>query len=247
MGQGGRRTAVPFAEGDITQLRREFKLVLSPGAADVLRRQLVAEQGGLPGQTAITSVYFDRPGFPLASKALICPEDCLKLRTKEYFPDLSGNQNHVVLEAKRERNGFTQKHRVWLPRNELASVLKEGRGLPGGLVDTQTVLPVLAVTYRRQVFQSQAAFRVTVDTRLTFHCVDGALAFGTRSLSPDVLGQPLFEDDRVIIEVKHLGNELPRWLAELRRRSVRFSKFAEGVTRLDVGQLRGVEGDSLVH
>ena len=47
----------------------------------------------------------------------------------------------------------------------------------------------------------------------------------------------------MIIEVKHLGDALPEWLAALRSDAVRFSKFAEGMARLDGARLRrGGEG-----
>ena len=53
-----------FAEGAVTKLRREFKLVLEPEAARRLCQQLSCELGGvLPPPTRITSVYFDRAGL----------------------------------------------------------------------------------------------------------------------------------------------------------------------------------------
>ena len=141
MRQGEGTASIPFAEGDVTQLRREFKLVLSAGPAQSVRTRLLAEVGEPPPTTAIISVYFDRPGLPLTVRARATPEDCLKLRTKEYFPDRSGHRNHVVLEAKRERNGLTRKHRVWVPRASLAEALRSGDGLPPGTIDQGSLHP----------------------------------------------------------------------------------------------------------
>lgn len=242
MRQGEGTASIPFAEGDVTQLRREFKLVLPEGPAHAVRGKLLAEAGEEPPRTIITSVYFDRPGLPLTVRARSTPEDCLKLRTKEYFPDRSGHRNHVVLEAKRERNGLTRKHRVWVPRASLAEALRSGDRLPPGTIGPGSLQPVLAVTYERQVFQAEAAWRVTVDTRLTFHAITSALALGRRSLRRELLSPPLWRDDRVIIEVKHVGDGLPEWLATLRSDAVRFSKFAEGMACLDRARLDGVEG-----
>ncbi len=223
-----------FAEGEITRLRREFKLVLRRDEAAALCTRLSASLGGCPSPpTSITSVYFDKPGYPLAQRSLRTPEDCLKVRTKEYSPDMgAGGVQRVVLEVKRERNGLTQKRRVWVLRTQLRNVLKGGvRLLP--LIAGGGLMPVLAVTYRRHVYQSSQAWRVTVDRDIGFHRITPELALSGTSLSAERLGEPLVLDERVVVEVKHLGEELPEWLAALNPgRTPAYSKFAEGMARV---------------
>jgi hypothetical protein len=223
-----------FAEGEVTRLRREFKLVLAREQALVLCARLSASLGGhLPPPTRITSVYFDKPGYPLAQRALYSPNDCLKVRTKEYSPDVGADGvQRVVLEVKRERQGVTQKRRVWVPRARLGQVLEGGvRLLP--LIAGGNLSPVLAVTYRRHVYQCSQAWRVTVDRDIGFHRITPELALGERTLSAERLGAPLAMDGRVVMEVKHLGAELPEWLAALHPgRKPAYSKFAEGMTRV---------------
>jgi hypothetical protein len=223
-----------FAEGEVTRLRREFKLVLERDAAMALCARLSASLGDyLPPPTRITSVYFDKPGYPLAARALSTPNDCLKVRTKEYSPDVgAGGVERVVLEVKRERNGVTQKRRVWVPRAQLGTVLQGGvRLLP--LIAGGNLVPALAVTYRRHVYQCSQSWRVTVDRDIGFHRVAPELAFGERTLSAERLGEPLALDWRVVVEVKHLGEELPEWLAALHPgRKPSYSKFAEGMARV---------------
>ena len=47
----------------------------------------------------------------------------------------------------------------------------------------------------------------------------------------------------MVVEVKHLGEELPKWLSELRAQAtLRFSKFAEGMVRLGAGDAVAVGG-----
>ncbi|WP_434381444.1 VTC domain-containing protein [Melittangium boletus] len=225
---------IQFAEGDVTKLRREFKLILGQDAALALCSRL---SGSIdtppPAPTRITSVYFDKPGYPLTLRSLRTPMDCLKVRTKEYAPDVGASgQERVVLEVKRERNGVTQKRRVWVPRAQLGQVLRGGaRLLP--LIAGGSLIPVLAVTYQRHVYQCSQSWRVTVDREVGFHRVTSALALGQTTLSAERLGAPLVRDERVVVEVKHLGEELPEWLAALNPgRKPAYSKFAEGMARI---------------
>jgi hypothetical protein len=234
-----------FAEGEVTKLRREFKLVLDVDVAAELCARLSSELGGcLPAPTRIVSVYFDKPGHPLALRAMHTPEDCLKVRTKEYSPDLgAGGVQRVVLEVKRERNGVTQKRRVWVPRTQLQSVIHRSAGLLP-LIAGGRLLPVLAVTYRRHVYQATQAWRVTVDRDIGYHPVTPQLALSETTLTAERLGPPVFEDRRVVVEVKHLGQELPSWLAALHpgSRKPAYSKFAEGMARVHSFAADGVLG-----
>ena len=226
--------AIQFAEGEVTRLRREFKLVLSNPEALALCARLSGSLGGvLSPPTRITSVYFDKPGLPLALRALHTPHDCLKVRTKEYSPDIgAGGSERVVLEVKRERHGVTQKRRVWVPRRELGGVLRGGtRLLP--LIAGGSLQPVLAVTYRRHVYQCSETWRVTVDRDIGFHQVSAAMALGERTLDAERLGEPLGLEGRVVVEIKHLGARLPEWLTALNPgETPAYSKFAEGVARV---------------
>jgi hypothetical protein len=233
-----------FAEGEVTKLRREFKLVLGPEDAEVLCGHLSRELDGcLPPPTRITSVYFDRPGHPLTLRALRTPHDCLKVRTKEYSPDLgSAGVQRVVLEVKRERNSVTQKRRLWVPRAQLRSVMRGGVGLLP-LIAGGNMHPTLAVTYRRNVYQSSDAWRVTVDRDIAYHRITPELAFSDQALSLERLQEPVLRDPRVIVEVKHLGRALPEWIAALNRGSSEgYSKFAVGMAQLEACALGGSVG-----
>src|SRR5512145_1317479 len=104
---------MPFSEGAVTRARREHKLVLSRRDSATLCARLAGAlevPAGAP--TQITCVYYDAPGLPLAARALATPDDCVKLRTKEYFPDVSGSPvARVVVELKRECAEVTRKSR----------------------------------------------------------------------------------------------------------------------------------------
>lgn len=234
--------AVAFAEGAVTRLRREFKLLLPREEAAALSERLTLDRE--PNETQITSVYFDRPGFPLMARALSSPGDCLKIRTKEYFPDQAGGPARVVVEAKRERGGLTQKQRVWVPRSQLRGLFRSGElwtQVP--VLDGAGLTPVLAVTYGRTVYQQSETWRVTVDRDVSFYAVEARRVLGKRRLCAALLGEPVAVEQKVVVEVKHLGCELPKWLSELKESAVgRFSKFAEGMARLHRAQVNRVQG-----
>lgn len=238
-------TGVHFAEGQVTRLRREMKVVLGADELSPFLGQLERlQRGGSPEPTRITSVYFDRPGHPLAARAERTPHDCLKVRTKEYFPDLCADgQARVVLEAKRERSGLTQKRRVWMPREQLARVIEDGGRGVARLITGGTMRPVLAVSYLRHVYQSEESWRVTVDREIEFFEVTPALALSVHRLTRARLGAPVARESRVVIELKFMGEAVPAWLEDLaRRRSARFSKFAEGMRRLRQLAAGGAQG-----
>ena len=242
--------SVAFAEGGITKLRREFKLLVSRDEADALSAALVTEHGGAsPVATEVTSIYFDRPGYPLAERARRTPHDCIKVRTKEYYPDI-GQQAapRVVLEVKRERNGLTHKHRVWVPRSRLESVVKQGTVELPAVFGDGPLITAVAVTYVRHVYQRTEAWRVTVDRSVEFFRVSEEQAFARTRIGRTELGLALGAEPRVVVEVKHMGAELPEWLQRLgTRQATAYSKFSEGMARLlergrqeaDVHRLRG--------
>jgi hypothetical protein len=236
--------AIAFAEGTVTQLRRELKLLLLPEEALAICRRLGVELGS-PVPTQITSIYFDQRGLPLAMRALRTPHDCVKVRTKEYFPDRGAKDKaRVVLEMKRERHGLTQKRRIWMPRSQLHGVLNQGRKrvlLP--LFSLNDYGPVAAVTYQRQVLQSAERLRVTVDAQIQFHPVTLELAVSELPVSRTRLGPPSDVERNVVVEIKHVGAELPRWLTRLAsEKGLSYSKFAEAMRRLHLPRMGGVRG-----
>jgi len=223
-------------EGGVTRLRREFKLLLSAEAAQALCARLEAQAGpaeGLPPATLITSVYFDWPGLALTTRARQTPGDCVKVRTKEYFPDFEcPSGRRVVLEVKRERGGLTHKRRLWMERPALAEALGSGAGHIPRIVDGE-LQAQLAVTYRRRVFQCVESWRVTLDDQIAFHRVTQAQALSHEPLTRERLEAPFELEPQVVLEVKHRGAVLPVWLAALERQCVEcFSKFGEGMRRL---------------
>jgi hypothetical protein len=224
---------VAFADGDITRIRCETKLLLEPAEAERLARALEAEME--PCECRIAAVYFDSPDAKLARRAAASPDDCVKVRAKAYDPDHGADRARVVLEVKRERGGMTSKERIWLAPEDVAARL-EGSLAPwfGPLA------PSVASSYRRRVYQRDPTWRVTIDDDLRFHAADWELfAAGARPTAA-ALPPHFAAEARTVVELKHAPGALPRWLAVLgQARGTRYSKFAAGTAEADdVGSSR---------
>lgn len=235
--------AVGFEEGRITKLRRETKLALTAPEAAALRARLVADVGE-PVPSRVVSVYFDGPGWPLAARAAAAPHDTVKVRFKEYFPDRGrSDSDRVVLELKREANGLTRKERVWVPRQDLQGALLDPV-IPAvrALLGDRPLLPAVAVSYEREVFQRDESWRVTVDSNVEFFRIAPSLALSAEPLRREVLGEPAAREERTIVELKHVESRVPAWLA-VWAGSPGYSKFAQAMRRVHgVGEARAAVG-----
>jgi hypothetical protein len=233
--------SLAFAEGVITNLRRERKVLLAPEEGDAIWERIHRELRGVPyGPTGVTTVYFDRPGFPLARRAIAMSADCLKVRVKEYLPDREGDRTRVVLEAKRERASLTTKERIWMPRSWVRAALA-GAGPIGLSVKDPRLAPVVAVQYQRLVFQTVESWRVTLDRGVTFHEVSwDALAADDRPAATR-LGPRCGAEAAVVLELKYVGDDVPQWLGALVEDRARpFSKFVRAMARLEARE--AIEG-----
>lgn len=209
---------VPFAEGDITRLRRELKLLLPSAESERLAGELAERT--LPVESRIVTVYFDTPDAALARRALEAPGDCVKLRAKAYAPDRSGLPGRAVLEVKRERGGVTSKQRAWLPREEVRRAIERELAPAFG-----ALAPAVATSFRRRVFQLCGAWRVTIDEGLAFHAADWRLFERGAPPWAAALPAPFGGEPRAVVELKHGPEGLPEWLAPLATRAEPYSKF----------------------
>ena len=168
--------SLPFAEGEITRIRRETKVLVEPEEAARIAAALAV--GAPPHVSRIACVYFDAPDGRLARRAASTPEDCVKVRAKSYDPDAGDRAGLVAIDVKRERGGITSKDRRWLAPEEVRAVIAASLGPTFG-----ALAPTVASSYRRRVFQCSPDWRVTVDDDLRFHLADWTLFAGDISIT----------------------------------------------------------------
>ncbi len=213
---------VPFADGGITRIRRETKILLEADEASRIADLLAAYAP--PWECRVASVYFDAPDGKLARRAGTTPDDCVKIRTKSYDPDLGRDPGRVVLDVKRERGGTTSKDRLWLAPEDVPGEIRRSLAPVFG-----ALAPTVASSYRRRVFQASSAWRATIDDELRFHAADWTLFAPGRRPAYASLPAPFAAERLVVLELKHAPGALPQWLAAMgRARGARYSKFAAG-------------------
>jgi hypothetical protein len=226
--------AVPLADDGLTRVRREIKLLLDEDDAGALTGALEHVVGPAM-ESMIVAVYFDSPSAQLAARLQRTPGDCVKVRAKAYAPDRSAVPGRVVLEVKRERGGLTSKERTWLPPSEVPAAIIRGLAPTFG-----PLAPVLATSYRRRVYQSSPAWRVTLDDGLRFHAVDWSVFATGAPPSHAALRRAYRAERRLIAELKHGAGGLPEWLAELGRlRGTLYSKFAAASGEAELARTAG--------
>ena len=220
-------------------LRRELKFVF-PGKQDVATLRRLLRGACRPIRHAgpvslVRSVYFDDPTLTDARNNLAGVG--LRQKTRIRWYDKESPTRRFILEVKWRRHRFSGKHRLHLEcsrppaeisyRDLLARLRRDSPTLYQHRLARDTEAVVL-VEYRREHFAvGEGHTRVTLDYDLRFFPQMGRSRFTRRfaELLPGV----------VIIEVKSAAGDevsLPSFLAPLRVRASRFSKYVTGCQRL---------------
>jgi len=218
---------------DLVKRRIEIKHLVSPAAAGELRDRIGRAR---PGRNArrlcgwVTTTYFDLPDRRLARAALDRPEQNLKLRAREYFSEEGiPTSPFLWIEIKEREGGVSRKSRFQLHRRllrrflegerDLAEILtcqEKGCALEDVVAAVQRIddlarsplLTVGSVRCRRSSVQGgDPAARITLDESISYHL---GRPSERGSLAPAAWVEPA-----AIIEIKHVGDAVPDWAAEL--------------------------------
>jgi hypothetical protein len=207
-----------------------------------------------------TTVYFDTASRALLRASRAEPDRNVKLRARAYYDVHSSlaelatdpaqivrHQPWVFLELKRRAGTRTSKHRLRLPRGEVARFFSAGGAEPAAVAHAapdaaeaaairtfcaalgEPLVPSCAVNYRRIALEDGAgALRVTLDLELAFYAPPRDLLARSAPLSRENLGTPAGTAPACLLEIK-LRGQLPAWLAraldEARAKEQRISKF----------------------
>ncbi len=169
------------------------------------------------GHTTIRNIYYDTDNYRLIRKSLEKPSYKEKLRIRSYA--CAKEDDLVFVELKKKYHAVVYKRRLTLPQAVVQTCFETGEKLPvtsqiGKEIEYfrsfyETLSPAVFLTYERDAYYALDAsdFRVTFDTNIRYRTNDV-------SLGSQVYGNPLMEEDMVLMEIKTSGG-LPLWMSRL--------------------------------
>lgn len=180
-------------------------------------------------KSQVCNIYYDTANHELIRRSIDGPIYKEKLRLRSYkVPD---EDDTVFVEIKKKYKGITYKRRSTMSLCEAREFLSGG-AMPEDsqinreiayFVDFYKPVPSVFLAYDRESFimRGEDNMRITFDTALRWRDTDLDLSLGGQ-------GTPMFDDGRVLMEIK-LKNTVPFWLARLLSdvglRSVNYSKY----------------------
>ncbi len=205
------------------------------------------------GHTTIRNVYFDTDNYILVRHSIEKPVYKEKLRIRSYKQ--AGAQDKVFIELKKKYDDVVYKRRESLSQLETLEWLVSGTPFPkatqiGNEIDYffrlyQTLKPKVFLSYEREAFYAhvrpgeicQPGLTGSSDFRVTFD--ENILARQEElSLSKEVWGEPLIDEDKVLMEIKTSGG-IPLWMTHVLAREkiykTSFSKYGTAYEKMICG------------
>ena len=190
------------------------------------------------GHTTIRNIFFDTDSYRLARRSIEKPIYKEKLRIRSYIQVQA--QDKVFIELKKKYLDVVYKRRESLTQIETLEWLLMNTTFPkatqiGKEIDYffdfyQTLKPRVFLSYEREAFYALdgSDFRVTFDEHILAR--EDEL-----SLSKDVWGEKLIDDDKVLMEIKTSGG-IPLWmtkaLAQEKIYRISFSKYGAAYEKM---------------
>ncbi len=225
--------------------RYELKYLLTRAQKErVLQAMTPYMEADRHGHSVIRNLYFDTDTYRLIRRSIEKPIYKEKLRLRSY--SRAAQQSPVFVELKKKYKGVVYKRRLLLPEKEAMLWLGGGsfpekesqisREIDYFRSFYETLHPTVFLSYEREAYycRSDSDFRVTFDRNIL--CRQTEL-----SLTSDVYGAPLLDDNTVLMELKCSGG-IPLWmvriLSEEKINKTPFSKYGTAYQRLIFPQLK---------
>jgi len=169
------------------------------------------------GHTTIRNIYFDTDSYILVRRSIEKPIYKEKLRIRSYRQAQA--QDQVFIELKKKYDDVVYKRRESLTQLETLEWLVMGTSFPkasqiGDEIDYffqlyQPLKPKVFLSYEREAFYALdgSDFRVTFDEKILARQEE-------LSLSQEVWGEPLTDEDMVLMEIKTSGG-IPLWMTHV--------------------------------
>ena len=197
------------------------------------------------GRTTIRNIYFDTDTYRLIRRSIEKPKYKEKLRIRSYrraHPD-----DPVFVELKKKFKSVVYKRRLSMPEKQAIDWICGGTGCGQNtqisreidyfLKYYETLHPTVLLSYEREAYYSRdgSDFRVTFDDNIL--CREENI-----SLETEVWGTPLFEEGKVLMEIKASGG-IPLWMAHVLSEEhlykTSFSKYGTAYQKLIFPKLKG--------
>ena len=218
--------------------RVEKKYIIDKKQYELIKESIKEQMELDPhGRSTICNLYLDTDDYALIKNSLQRPIYKDKVRIRSY--NLADKKSEVYVEVKKKYDGVVSKRRIKANLEDVEAYLN-GAEIPQA--DTQVakeldyyfkyykLKPTAYITYHREAYyaKNDYGFRITFDTNIQARDYD-------LSLDKGIYGTRIFDEDKVLMEVKTLGG-IPMWfvkmMSEYEIRPGHFSKY--GATYLQI-------------
>jgi hypothetical protein len=197
------------------------------------------------GRSTIRNIYFDTENFRLIRRSIERPVYKEKLRLRSYTQAKADTP--VFVELKKKYRSVVYKRRLDLPEQQAMDCLCTGAPLPvqsqiASEIDYflhyyQTLRPAVFLSYEREAYYplDRGDFRVTFDHNILYRRNELSLCAG-------VWGNPLLQNDQVLMEIKTSGG-IPLWMTQVLTREhihkTSYSKYGSAYEQILQSQQKG--------
>ena len=218
--------------------RCEIKYMLDITQAELLKNQMkqymTADEHGV---STICSLYFDTPDYLLIQRSMEHPVYKEKLRLRSY--GTADKDTTVFVELKKKYESVVYKRRIAMTEDEAERYLlfhekvkdtQITREIDYCLDYYRELAPKVLLSYEREAFYHKADhnLRITFDETILWRDYDVDLKAG-------IYGNPILDDDQVLMEVKTAG-AMPLWLVKFLSENhiykTSFSKYGTAYTTM---------------
>ena len=172
------------------------------------------------GQYTICNIYYDTEYFDLIRQSLRKPYYKEKFRVRSY--GVPGSETNIFAEIKKKSGDIVYKRRIDGTPGQIDAFLREDAPLSDNkqiqneirwFMKKNRPVPKVFIGYDRTAYAGieDPGFRITFDRNIRYRLHDLDLRSGD-------YGEPVMDDDKVIMEVK-TGDAMPLWLVPILSRN----------------------------
>lgn len=197
--------------------RYELKYLISKAQKELIQTKMRDYMvGDTYGRSTICNIYFDTPSFVLIRRSIEGPIYKEKLRLRSY--GVAAPNSTVFAEIKKKYQSVVYKRRISMNEREAMQYLCSGEHAEDTQITHEidyflkqydSLHPAVFLSYEREAFYAKEDhdFRVTFDENILWRNYHLSLCAG-------VYGDPILEENQVLMEIK-TGTAIPLWMTAL--------------------------------